>query len=142
NGQRTERSRDAMPAAVIGYDTPARLYDLRGADRGVYRQDSWTLQRLTINPGLQWEYFNTSIQAKAVEAGRFVPSRNFPEIPDVPNWKDIAPRFSTVYDLTGDAKTALKFSINKYNRAYTTDFANRYNPLVLQSDTRNWSDCD
>ena len=25
---------------------------------------------------------------------------------------------------------------------YTTDFANRYDPLVLQSDTRNWSDCD
>ena len=47
-----------------------------------------------------------------------------------------------VYDLTGDAKTALKGSINKYNRSYTTDFANRYNPLVLQSDTRNWSDCD
>jgi hypothetical protein len=47
-----------------------------------------------------------------------------------------------VYDLTGDAKTALKGSINKYNRSYTTDFANRYDPLVLQSDTRNWSDCD
>src|SRR5439155_10339623 len=44
--------------------------------------------------------------------------------------------------LSGDTKTALKFSVNKYNRAYTTDSANRYNPLVLQSDTRNWSDCD
>jgi len=32
--------------------------------------------------------------------------------------------------------------VNKYNRNFTTDFANRYNPLVLQSDTRNWSDCD
>src|SRR5439155_18581399 len=37
---------------------------------------------------------------------------------------------------------ALKGSINKYNRAYTTDFVNRYDPLVLQSDTRNWFDCD
>ena len=47
-----------------------------------------------------------------------------------------------VYDLTGDAKTAVKGSVNKYNRNYTTDFANRYDPLALQSDTRNWSDCD
>jgi hypothetical protein len=32
--------------------------------------------------------------------------------------------------------------VNRYNRNYTTDFVNRYDPLVLQSDTRNWSDCD
>jgi hypothetical protein len=71
-----------------------------------------------------------------------VPARSFSEVPNVPNWKNLAPRFSLVYDLTGDAKTALKGSVNKYNRAYTTDFVNRYDPLVLQSDTRNWSDCD
>jgi len=68
-----------------------------------------------------------------------VPARSFSEVPDVPNWKNLAPRFSMVYDLTGDAKTAVKGSVNKYNRAYTTDFVNRYDPLVLQSDTRNWS---
>ncbi|PYR48813.1 MAG: hypothetical protein DMF95_13685 [Acidobacteria bacterium] len=112
------------------------------ADLGLYLQDSWTLKRLTINPGLRFEYFNSAIQARAVEAGRFVPARSFSEVPDVPNWKNLAPRFSMVYDLTGDAKTAVKGSVNKYNRAYTTDFVNRYDPLVLQSDTRNWSDCD
>ena len=142
NGDLTVRFRDGQPDSVIVYDTPTRLYDLMKADLGVYVQDSWTLKRLTINPGLRWEYFNSAIQAKAVEAGRFVPARSFGEIPNVPNWQNIAPRFSMVYDLTGDAKTAIKGSINKYNRAYTTDFANRYDPLALQSDTRNWSDCD
>jgi hypothetical protein len=142
NADLTERFRDGVPDSVIVYDTPARLYDLMKADLGLYVQDSWTLKRLTINPGLRWEYFNSAIQARSVEAGRFVPARSFAEVPDVPNWKNIAPRFSMVYDLTGDAKTALKGSINKYNRAYTTDFVNRYDPLVLQSDTRNWSDCD
>jgi hypothetical protein len=142
NGDLTVRYRDGVPDSVIVYDTPARLYDLLKADLGLYVQDSWTLKRLTINPGLRFEYFNSAIQARAVEAGRFVPARSFSEVPDVPNWKNIAPRFGMVYDLTGDAKTALKGSINKYNRAYTTDFVNRYDPLVLQSDTRNWSDCD
>jgi hypothetical protein len=131
-----------VPDSVIVYNTPARLYNLMGADMGLYVQDSWTRKRLTVNPGLRWEYFNSSDQAKAVEAGRFVPARTFGEIADLPNWKNLAPRFSMVYDLTGDAKTAIKGSVNKYNRSYTTDFANRYNPLVLQSDTRNWSDCD
>ena len=142
NGDLTERYRDGVPDSVIVYNTPARLYNLMGADMGLYVQDSWTRKRLTVNPGLRWEYFNSSDQAKAVEAGRFVPARSFDEISNLPNWKNIAPRFSMVYDLTGDAKTAVKGSINKYNRSYTTDFANRYNPLVLQSDTRNWSDCD
>jgi hypothetical protein len=142
NGDLTVRYRDGVPDSVIVYDTPARLYDLMKADLGLYVQDSWTLKRLTLNPGLRFEYFNSQIQARAVEAGRFVPARSFSEVPDVPNWKNLAPRFSAVYDLTGDAKTAVKASINKYNRAYTTDFVNRYDPLVLQSDTRNWSDCD
>jgi hypothetical protein len=142
NGDLTERFRNGVPDSVIVYNTPTRLYNLMGADLGLYVQDSWTLNRLTINPGLRWEYFNSSDQAKAVEAGRFVPGRSFDEIPNLPNWKNLAPRFAMVYDLTGDAKTAIKGTINKYNRSYTTDFANRYNPLVLQSDTRNWSDCD
>jgi Carboxypeptidase regulatory-like domain len=142
NGDLTERFRDGVPDSVIVYNTPGRSYDLMKADLGLYVQDSWTLQRLTINPGIRFEYFNSAIQPRAVEAGRFVPARSFPLVPNVPNWKNLAPRFSMVYDLTGDAKTALKGSINKYNRSYTTDFANRYDPLVLQSDTRNWSDCD
>jgi carboxypeptidase family protein len=142
NADLVQRYRSGAPDSVIVYNTPARLYNLMGADLGLYVQDSWTLKRLTINPGLRYEYFNSSAQANAVEGGRFVPARSFPEIPDIPNWKNLAPRFSAVYDLTGDARTAVKASVNKYNRNFTTDFANLYNPLVLQSDTRNWADCD
>ena len=58
-------------------------------------------------------YVQLGDQAKAAAAGRFVPARSFPEVPNVPNWKDFAPRFSAVYDLTGDAKTALKGSIKQ-----------------------------
>ncbi|HMF95520.1 MAG TPA: carboxypeptidase regulatory-like domain-containing protein [Vicinamibacterales bacterium] len=142
NGDLTVRFRDGVPDSVIVYNTPTRLYDLMKADLGLFIQDSWTLKRLTINPGLRWEYFNSAIEAKAVEAGRFAPARSFGETEDVPNWRDFAPRLGVVYDLTGDAKTAVKGSINRFNRNYTTDFANRYDPLALQSDTRNWSDCD
>src|SRR5436190_22727968 len=98
NGDLTVRFRDGAPDSVIVYDTPARLHDRMNADLGVYIQDSWTLKRLTINPGLRYEYFNSSIEAKAVEAGRFVPARSFARIPNVPNWKDLAPRLGVVYD--------------------------------------------
>jgi len=142
NADLVQRYRDGVPDSVIVYNTPTRLYNLMGSDSGVYLQDSWTLKRLTLNPGVRYEHFNSSNQPNAVEGGRFVPARSFSELSDVPNWNNVAPRFSAVYDVFGDAKTAVKFGLNKYNRNFTTDFANRYNPLVLQSDTRNWSDCD
>ena len=44
NGDLTERFRDGVPDSVIVYNTPARLYNLMGADMGLYVQDSWTLQ--------------------------------------------------------------------------------------------------
>jgi hypothetical protein len=142
NADLVQRYRDGVPDSVLVYNTPTKLYSLLGADLGLYVQDSWTLKRLTVNPGLRYEYFNSSQQPAGMPAGRFVAFRSFDEIPNLPNWKNVAPRFSMVYNLTGDAKTALKGSVNKYNRNYTTDFANRYNALALQSDTRNWFDCD
>ena len=38
-------------------------------------------------------------------------SGRFAEIENLPNWKDSAPRFAAVYDLFGNAKTALKYSL-------------------------------
>ena len=58
----------------------------------------------------------------------------------MPTWKDIAPRFGVVYDLFGNAKTALKFGLNRYNESRTTQFANRYNPLALDSASMSWTD--
>ena len=86
------------------------------ADFGIYVQDSWRLtNRLTIARGIRFEYLNASIEARTAPAGRFVPARQFPEVPDLPNWFNIAPRFGVVYDLTGDARTALKGTINRYS---------------------------
>ncbi len=49
----------------------------------------------------------------------------------MPNWKDWAPRFSTVYDLFGNGKTALKYSLNRYNQSRTTGIAADLQPAAL-----------
>ncbi len=73
-----------------------------------------------------------------------MPARNYAETPNVPNQHDPAPRFGLAYDLFGNGKTALKFSINRYNASRTTGDANsgaqRYNPLARTSITLNWTD--
>ncbi len=142
NADLVQRYRAGVPDSVIVYNTPVVADNRMNADVGIYVQDSWTLKRFTLTPGLRYEYFNSSIGAQSIGAGRFVPFRQFPEAPDTPEWSNLAPRFGVVYDLTGDSKTAVKASVNKYHRNFTTDFASRYNPLSLQSDTRNWFDCD
>jgi hypothetical protein len=143
NGDLTQRYRDGVPDSVIVYNTPTKAFDRLNADLGFYVQDAWQItNRLTVTPGMRFEYVNSSIEASSVPAGRFVPARSFPAVPDLPNWFNVAPRFGVVYDLTGDAKTALKGTVNKYHRNFTTDLAAQYDPLFLQNETRNWSDCD
>jgi len=142
NADLVQRYSNGVPDSVTVYNTPTHPSYHLNADLGLYAQDSWRLNRLTLNPGIRWEYFNAQIDGRSIEPGRFVAARTFSERPDLPSWTNIAPRFSAVYDLRGDARTALKFGINRYNLNDTTDFAARYDAASLQSDTRNWRDCD
>ena len=51
------------------------------ADRGIYAQDTWTIDRLTINAGVRLEQFqsgNDTYRAGAgVDGGRFIGGRTF-----------------------------------------------------------------
>ena len=110
-------------------------------DLGIFAQDAWTMERLTINAGIRWEALNAQVLAGDSPAGRFVPARHFDAIENLPNWRDWAPRFSAVYDLRGNAKTALKFSLNRYNQQRTTGIADSYNALVsATSASLAWTD--
>jgi hypothetical protein len=128
-----------VPSQVTVYNTPLRYQDALVGDLGLYAQDTWTLDRLTVNGGIRWEYLNSEVSDQESGAGRFIGARKFAAIP-MPVWKDWAPRFGVVYDLFGNAKTALKFGINRYNESRTTFFANRYNPLAVAGATLSWTD--
>jgi Carboxypeptidase regulatory-like domain len=132
------------PDSVVIYNTPYASREELAYDFGVFAQDQWTLKRLTINAGLRWEWVNAKVPAQSAPAGRFVAARNFAEIPNVPNQSDPAPRFGLAYDLFGNGKTALKYSLNRYNAARTTgdaqSGAQRYNPLSSDTRTLNWID--
>ena len=134
NGVRT-------PVSVIVYNTPQWSQENIKYDLGLYVQDSWTLDRLTLNPGLRIELFNTYIPKEVSPAGRFVPGREYGPIENLPNWKDVAPRLGGVYDVAGDGKTAVKAHAGKYMRAFSTvGFAQVYNPLRQETDRRTWTD--
>jgi hypothetical protein len=128
--------------SVVIRNTPLTEFGERlNYDLGVFAQDSWTLRRMTINAGLRWEALNAQLLEGYSPAGRFAPERRFPAVENLPDWRDWAPRFAVVYDLRGNAKTALKFSLNRYNQQRTTGIADTYNPLVsATSSSLAWTD--
>jgi hypothetical protein len=131
----------SVPDSVVIRNTPLARYGERlNHDIGIFVQDTWTVRRLTVTGGIRYEWLNAQVEAAETPAGRFVPARKFDVIKDVPNWGDPAPRMSAVYDLFGNSKTALKYSLNRYNQARTTGIAENYNPLQNQTATLTWRD--
>jgi Carboxypeptidase regulatory-like domain len=140
NGDIIQNYSNGVPFSVSVYNTPASEYEYVKADLGLYAQDTWTLRRLTLSPGVRFDHFNAEIQAGCRGAGRFVPASCHPTIPDMPNWNNVSPRFAGVYDLTGNARTAIKGSVSKYMLPWAGGWAKRYDPFTVQSDTRTWTD--
>jgi hypothetical protein len=133
--------RNGAPYQVTIYNTPYIAKATVKYDIGVYLQDSWTIKRLTLNPGLRIENFNSYLPAVSMTAGRFVPARYYPAQYNLPNWNgDLAPRFAAAYDLFGDGKTAVKGNVSKYYEAWTGLFAARYSPVANSTSVFNWTD--
>jgi hypothetical protein len=131
----------ACPDSVVVRNTPLARYGERlNHDVGIYAQDTWTLNRLTVTAGLRYEWLNAQVEASDSPAGRWSTARHFDPIKNVPNWSDPAPRFAVVYDLFGNSKTALKYSLNRYNQARTTGIAQNYNPFLTTTATLEWRD--
>jgi hypothetical protein len=133
---------NGVPQFVVVSNAPVRSKAHVKYDLGIYGEDSWRLRRLTLNPGVRFELFNSEMLAVSLPAGRFAPARSFPAQRNLPNWRDVAPRFSAIYDLFGNARTAVKGSFSKYMQPWTGGFAQRYNPSVYAMDQRDWYDCD
>jgi hypothetical protein len=139
NGDLRAYFQNGVPFQVQIANTPLEWNDKLKADLGIYAQDSWTLRRLTVNYGARWEYFAHGVPLETAPAGRYTGARTFGPI-DWPTWTSLSPRGGVVYDLFGNQKTALKFSIGRYEQAGSTGFSESYNPLALTFATVAWTD--
>ena len=143
NADLVQRYATGVPNSVVIYNTPRESKDIYRTF-SVFAQDSWTTGRLTLNGGLRFEYLNGGYAEQHADAGRFVGARDFPETWDLPKWTTLVPRFGAAYDVFGNAKTALKFSLNRYDTQRLTGFANQYNPLAGTNitSTLSWTDAN
>ncbi|MBI3049788.1 MAG: TonB-dependent receptor [Acidobacteria bacterium] len=147
-GQAGDVSYTFLNGVPIGVNQFATPYELQGRfnELGIYAQDQWKIDRLTLNLGLRFDYFNGWVPAQHIAAtpSGWLPERTFDKVTGVPLWKDINPRLGAAYDLLGDGRTALKVSLGRYVRKTGVDIANENNPLTTSVNrvARAWTDAN
>jgi carboxypeptidase family protein len=138
NQARSYTFRNRVPVSVTIWATPFEYLE-NTTNLGLFLQDQWTAGKLTLNLGMRYDHLNGSVPAQQLPAGIFVPARDFPEVKNTPNWKNINPRLGVSYDIFGNGKTALKVGLGRYV-PYTVTASS--NPAANQaaSATRTWDD--
>ena len=132
--------RNGVPDSVNTYNTPVSYMDY-DSSHSVYVQDKWRpTRKLTLNLGLRFETNYGWQPATCQVQTTFVQAQCFPAVQGAPDWKAFAPRFSAIYDLFGDGKTALKLAANRYEVPPGVSYAAQINPIAVTNDTRAWSD--
>jgi hypothetical protein len=120
--------------------------DLWMRDDGLYVQQQWTVNRLTLQGALRFDHAWSWAPPQQLGPSTFLPTPLvFPRTPGVDSYKDLTPRASAAYDLFGNGKTALKASFGKYLESTIT--ASNYglnNPTsrIAQNVSRNWIDAN
>jgi hypothetical protein len=133
-----------VPNQITMQNRPYTAISNMDNDLGIFAQDRWTMDRITLNLALRFDSFQTSFPEQTVGSAPLVPTRNitFPETENL-DWKDISYRTGLVYDLGGNGKTAIKVALNKYLLGQTLNGIGRNpNPVLAltQSVNRSWTD--
>src|SRR5919197_5911383 len=111
-------------------------------DVGVFVDERWTLNRITLSGGVRYDYFNGYAPEQYSGPGTWIGARLTPFTENIPNWRDIDPRFGVSWDLFGNARTALKFTTGRYVNQEVAGTTRLMSPMrqIVATDTRTWTD--
>ena len=127
-----------VPTTVIQFNTPTNPLNLATVT-GFFIQDSWSMNRLTLNLGGRWDKYVGTLPEQGVPAGRFVGARDLPET-EVLNHSRGVWRLGAAYDLTGSGRTAVKANYSRYALQVGIDRVTNLNPLSNGSRRCPWTD--
>lgn len=114
---------------------------------GLYLQDQYTLNRLTLSAALRWDRASSYAPVEGNGVSMTSPFNAAPisidKTPGVDAYNDLSPRVGVGYDVFGNGKTALKFRWGRYLGFASNDppFTSK-NPAatLVASVSRNWTD--
>jgi hypothetical protein len=128
-----------VPSSITEFTSQYTGTDL-DHDLGLFAQDQWSLGRLTVNAGLRFDWITAHDPEIVEPANAIFGSFTAPAVDNVPNWKDLSPRFGAAWDVTGSGKTVIKGGVNRYVTTLTTSVASLFGPAANFSTARNWTD--
>src|SRR6266849_450392 len=133
---------NGKPSRLQYQAEPFFQQECQNIELGIFAQDAWKIQRLTLNLGVRLDYLSMGFPAADLPAGLYVPARHVDQLSGVPKWTDINPRLGVAFDVFGNGRTAIKASIGRFNQLSRSDLTRRFHPFSSSINVafRNWDD--
>ncbi len=129
-----------QPVSVRQYNSPAFSKN-EAKVLGIFIQDSWSMNRLTLNIGGRFDKYIGTVPDQSAPGGRFSTPRTVAEFEAI-NQTIAVWRAGASYDLTGNGRTALKASVSRYGLQVGIDRVTNVNPLTISSRDCPWGDAN
>jgi hypothetical protein len=148
----TDPLRRQVNGSIVGGNTSIQPYCPTNAknkvtsEGGVFVQDRWTVDRLTVSGGVRIDWFFSENPEFQLGSSLLTPNRNY-TVPkfSTTRYKDITPKVAAAYDLFGDGRTALKVNVGKYvlgQALVVGGLASQPGYNVQLTSSRSWIDND
>jgi hypothetical protein len=119
-----------FPLSINEYINPF-VVNARAMQASFFAQDSWTMNRLTLQGGLRYDHPWSWFPEQTIPRQRFFPGATFAKTDGVTGYNDLTPRIGASYDLFGTGKTALRVNLGKYLQgASVSNLAYGANPTL------------
>ena len=129
-----------VPNRVRQFNTPVVSENIARVI-GFFVQDSWSMNRLTLNVGGRWDKYVGELPDQARGNNRFIGAQDFPGKEVIDQSRGVW-RLGAAYDLTGSGRTALKASYSRYALQVGIDRVTAVNPVSNGSRTCPWGDAN
>jgi hypothetical protein len=132
---------NGAPVGVTFYAYPNNQIESTLPNLGIYGQDQWRLNRVTVNAGVRFDFFRNSYPDQFQPPSTYVLTPRTVEGQTVVSWRDLSPRVGASYDLFGNGKTAIKGSASRYVLREGVGYAAAVNPARNNATVnRGWTD--
>jgi hypothetical protein len=130
--------------STVAWSDGAVPFDERVRYDALYAQEQWTMKRVTASGALRFDHATSAYGATCFGPNQFVTTAFCTTASDGVNYKDLTPRLGVAWDVKGDGKTAVKWSMGKYNNAAAlgAGLFTAANPArrVVNALQRTWTD--